>query len=262
MSRLQNIFKACSAEHRKALIAYLTVGTPDLNASEKIIQEVINAGADIIELGVPFSDPTADGSVIQEAAQTALRNHVTITDVLDLAARLRQRNPTVGLIVFSYYNVIFNLSVDKFTEQAAHAGVDGVLTVDLPFEESAEIQPALAARQMDWIALVSPLTDCKRAAKLLKNATGFVYYIMQLGVTGVRAALPPDAAQHLAMLKKISPVPVAAGFGVAGEAMAREVARIADGVIVGSAFVKLQLHSPDPAGDAGRLAAELARAVR
>lgn len=262
MSRIQTVFGRCQAAGRKALIAYSTVGAPDMATSEAAIAAMIEAGADIIELGVPFSDPTADGTVIQEAAQMALKHDTTLCDVLALAGRLRDRFPEAGLVIFSYYNVIFHLGGAEFARRAGEAGVDGVLVVDLPFEEHMELRPELEKNGLDWITLISPMTSPERAEMLLKEARGFVYYIMQLGVTGVRDALPEDAARHLEVLRRISPVPVAAGFGIADGNMAREAARHADGVIAGSALVKLQTHAPDPVAAVRKLTAELAAGVR
>ena len=257
MSRFANIFKNCQTENRKALIAFASAGAPDMATSEKAMHLMLENGADILELGVPFSDPTADGAVIQQASQIALRSDVTLSDVLDLAARLRKRFPDKGLVIFSYYNVIFRMGVENFARRAARAGADGVLVVDLPFEEKNEIDPVLEQYGIDRITLVSPLTGPERLKMLLADARGFVYYIMQLGVTGVRKSIPDGAPRKLEDIRAVSPVPVAAGFGIGSYETARAAALHADGVISGSALVQLQLQS-DFDGIT-RLTSELAR---
>ena len=257
MSRFPAIFQTCRAAGRKALIAFASAGAPDMESSEKAMGVMLENGADILEIGVPFSDPTADGTVIQKASQIALQSDVTLHDVLALAERLRRRFPDKGLVIFSYYNVIFRMGADDFARRAAAAGVDGVLVVDLPFEESAELRPALEQHGLDRITLVSPLTGPERLQTLLADAKGFVYYIMQLGVTGVRKSIPDGAAEKLDALRAVSPVPVAAGFGIGSYETARAAACHADGVISGSALVRLQLQSDFPG--IARLTRELAR---
>lgn len=259
MSRFAEVFAACRAAGRKALITFATAGAPDMETSEKTMAAMLENGADVLEIGVPFSDPTADGTVIQQASQAALKHDVTLDDALALAARLRERFPQKGLVIFSYYNVIFHMGAEEFARRAAAAGADGALVVDLPCEESGELRPALEKHGLDWINLVSPLTDAARLQKCLAGASGFVYYIMQLGVTGVRQDLPAGAAEKLEAVRAVSPVPVAAGFGIGSYATARAAAQHADGVVSGSALVKLQLNR-DVAGVAA-LTAELARGV-
>ena len=258
MSRFADIFQSCKARQCKALIAFASAGAPDMESSERAMTAMLENGADILELGVPFSDPTADGTVIQQASQIALRDgNVTLGDVLALAGRLRRRFPDKGLVIFSYYNVIFRMGVEEFSRRAAEAGVDGVLVVDLPFEESSEIRPALEKHGMDWVTLVSPLTGPERLKMLLADASGFVYYIMQLGVTGVRRNIPDGAARKLEAIRAASPVPVAAGFGIGSYETAHAAALHADGVISGSALVQMQLRR-DEEGIV-RLMRELAR---
>lgn len=259
MSRFSDVFAACRAAGRKALITFATAGAPDMAVAEKTMRAMLENGADILEIGVPFSDPTADGTVIQQASQAALKHGVTLEDVLALTARLRQSFPDKGLVIFSYYNVIFHMGAEEFARRAAAAGADGALVVDLPFEESEELRPALAQHGLDWIPLVSPLTGPERLKKCLAGARGFVYYIMQLGVTGVRQDLPAGAAEKLEAVRAVSPAPVAAGFGIGSFATARAAAQHADGVVSGSALVKLQLGAA-VAGVAA-LTAELARGV-
>lgn len=246
MDRIKKIFARCRRENRAALIAYHTCGCPDLTASEAAIDALIGGGAEIIELGVPFSDPMADGPVIQAASQLALEKGVKFADILALAARLRSRHPETGLILFTYYNLIFRYGPERLAATAAAAGLDGILCVDLPFEERGELKPACDRYGLHLIALLSPATPPARAREIVAAATGFVYYVTVCGVTGERGELPAASMARLAALRQHSPVPVAAGFGIGTPETARQAAQAADGVIVGSALVRLQLAGTPP----------------
>lgn len=238
MNRLNKIFSSCAIVPRSALIIYVTAGYPDLFSSEQAIEGAIANGADIIELGVPFSDPMADGPVICAAARKALAQGVTLPDILAMAARIRQRHPHVGLVLFSYMNVIFHYGLERLCQAFAELGGDGILAVDLPLEERGELQPYCQANGLHLIPLVSPVTDSERVRQIVADATGFIYYVSALGTTGVRDALGNDLEERVRQVRLLSPVPVAVGFGISSGAMTRRISQFADGVIAGSAFVR------------------------
>ncbi|MDD4181660.1 MAG: tryptophan synthase subunit alpha [Victivallaceae bacterium] len=233
----QNIANAFNKGH-KSLIIYVTAGHPTISESEKIIGSLIEAGADLIELGVPFSDPTADGPVIQESSQIALKNGANLPEILKMAARLRKKYST-PLVLFSYYNILMTRGFEQTMKECAESGIDGVLIVDLPLEEADEVTPVLKKYDLALIRLVAPTTPPERAAKIVREAEGFVYYITVKGVTGVRTGVAAGLEEHLSVLRECSPVPVAAGFGIATPEDAKANAKHADGIIVGSAIVKL-----------------------
>jgi tryptophan synthase alpha chain len=237
MNRIGRTFERLQSEGRKALVGFLMAGDPDLRASEQDCRTVLDNGVDILELGVPFSDPTADGPVIQAAGQRALAAGTTLDQVLGMAARLRN-DYEAPIVLFGYVNPLFSHGYARVCEEAAGAGVDALLVVDLPFEESGELREPLDRNGLDFITLVAPTTPENRLRMILKEARGFVYYIMVKGVTGTRAALAGDVSQHLARLKRCTTLPVAAGFGVSSGLQAREAAQYAEGVVVGSALVK------------------------
>ena len=239
MNRIQNIFARCRAEKKGAFVAYLTMGAPTLAASEAAVDDLVAGGVDILELGVPFSDPFADGAVIRSAAYTALAQGVTIDDVLAAAKRLRARHPETGLVVFTYYNLIFSKGVETFAAEAAAAGVDAVLVVDLPLEERDELLGALRAHGLTFVPLIAPNTPLER---VVDSAAGlddsFLYVITVKGVTGARAELPPDLTAHLDAIRAAVKTPIVAGFGISTQAQADVVSQHADGFVVGSALVK------------------------
>lgn len=233
----ENIANAFNKGH-KALVIYVTAGHPDMAKSEEIIGEIIESGADLIELGVPFSDPMADGEVIQKSSQLALTNGARLPDIIAMAKRLRQKYPT-PMILFSYYNALLAGGFENNVSAAAEAGIDGMLIVDLPVEEINEVKPVLDKYSLALIPLIAPTTPPERAAKIVGNAEGFVYYITVKGVTGVRNSVANDLEEHLNMLRQASPVPVVAGFGISNPEQAFASAEFADGAVVGSAVVKL-----------------------
>ena len=241
MNRIQKCFARSRAENRPAFVAYLTVGYPTLDASEAAIDSLIaESGADIIELGIPFSDPFADGAVIRAAAYEALKQGVTMDDALALAARVRAKHPDVPLVVFSYYNLILSMGVENFAAKAAKAGADAVLVVDLPLEERDELLSALKPQGLTMVPLIAPNTPIER---VVESATGvedsFLYVITVKGVTGVRGELPPELTDRLDAIRAAVPVPAVAGFGIASrEQGAALVKGHADGYVIGSAIVK------------------------
>ena len=239
MDKLKKIFSQCRQENRAALIIFCSCGYPDMESSERAIETAIKAGADIIELGVPFSDPMADGSVIRKASEIAISKGTNLPKILDMAERLAIRFPETGFILFSYMNILYHYGLTKLCGKLKKIGLNGILAVDLPLEEKAELAQPCKENGLHLVALVSPATPLERARKIMADASGFVYSVNVCGVTGVRDLHPEEISQHLAVLKENSAVPIAAGFGINDGQAAQRLSRIADGVIVGSAFIKI-----------------------
>ena len=238
-NRIKNSFAKAKAEGRGAFVAYLTMGYPTLEKSEAAADALVAGGADIIELGVPFSDPFADGGVIRSAAYEALRQGVRLDDVLALAKRLRTTHPDTGLVLFTYYNVIYSKGLAKFAEEAADAGIDAVLSVDLPLEERDELLAEIQPRGLSYIPLIAPNTPLERVVESAKGLdNSFLYVITVKGITGARSELPADLLDRLDAIRSLSPLPIAAGFGISTKAQAEAVSAHADGFVVGSALVK------------------------
>jgi tryptophan synthase alpha chain len=237
MSRIGKKFTELKAKGEKALILYVTAGDPDLETTEKLILALDRTGVDILEIGVPFSDPTADGPVIQEAAQRALRRGATLTAILKMIARVRKVT-AIPIVLFTYYNPIFAYGNDRFAGQAKKAGVDGLLVVDLPPEEADELRTFTDPRGIDFITLTAPTTDDRRLAKIVTTSSGFIYYISVTGVTGTKEPEAKAASRDLRRIGKATDLPVAVGFGISTAAQVRKFAALADGVVIGSAFVK------------------------
>ncbi|MDX1385331.1 MAG: tryptophan synthase subunit alpha [Thermoanaerobaculia bacterium] len=231
-------FARCRKEGRAAFVPYVCAGDPDLDTTRRLLRALVAAGADVIELGVPFSDPIADGPTVQKAATRALAAGTTLAKVLSLVADER---PSLGvpIVLFSYFNPIHRRGVDAFAEQAAASGVDGVLCVDLPPEEAEEATvPALSRHDIDPIFLLAPTSTGRRIKSVARASKGFVYYVSRTGVTGERAALPAELEGELKRLRKRVKQPVAVGFGISTPEQVAEVAAMADGVVVGSALVR------------------------
>ncbi|MGE0435212.1 MAG: tryptophan synthase subunit alpha [Planctomycetota bacterium] len=247
---------------RAAFIPYITAGDPSLAQTAVYLRQLAAAGADLIELGVPFSDPIADGVVNQQAAERALAAGTTLGGILDMVAALRADGFATPCIVFTYLNPLLRMGVDAFAERAAAAGVQGALVVDLPPEEADEFVPALHARGLDTVFLASPTTPPERLARVAAASSGFVYYVSRLGVTGERQALSDSLADEVSRVRAaVAPLPVAVGFGISTPEQAAAVAAHADGVVVGSALVKFLADAArDPAGAGERMAA-LARSI-
>ena len=232
MSRIGDVFA-----RRKPLIAYVTAGDPDLARSREIVLACAQNGADIIELGVPFSDPNADGPAIQAAMQRALASKTTLAGVLQLCAEVR-RESDVPIVLFGYYNPIFVRGCEAFAKDAKAAGADGVLVVDLPAEEAAELVLPLRAQGLDYVPLVAPTSTEARIDLAARVASGFIYYVSMTGVTGVQVSDLDDVRTHVQALRKRVSLPVAVGFGVQTPDDAKRIAGYADGVVVGSAIVR------------------------
>jgi tryptophan synthase alpha chain len=229
--------------NRPALVAYLTCGDPDLRTTREVALAAISAGAEVIELGVPFSDPVADGPVIQRASERALHNGVSLKDVLKLAKEIR-RESDAGLIVFSYLNPIMRMGVDKFAEASADAGVDGALVTDLPVEEADEYLGQMRKRALATIFLAAPTSTDARLKAIAQASTGFVYAVSRTGVTGLRKELADDAQRLVQRLRKITKLPIAVGFGISAPDQFASVGKYADAAVIGSAIVQTIERSP------------------
>lgn len=236
-SRIEKCFASLSAQGRKALIPYITAGDPLPDITVDYMHALVEAGADIIELGVPFSDPMADGPVIQKACERALKHGVRLTDLLDMVADFRRKDTQTPVVLMGYLNPIERLGFEEFARRAGEVGVDGVLVVDMPPEETDELGPLLSQYRLDPIFLVAPTTSPERAATICAHASGYLYYVSLKGVTGAASPNADDVAEHLAPLRHLTNLPLCVGFDIRDGASAAEVARVADGVIVGSALV-------------------------
>ena len=238
MNRIDQTFARLKTEGRTGLVGYLCAGDPDMQGSEQSIRAAIDNGVDILELGMPFSDPTADGPTIQEASQRALASGATVTSVLELVKRIRSTDDDTPIILFGYANPLFKYGYARICKDAAEAGIDGFLVVDLPYEESAELTSHMKPEGLYFVPLIAPTTGMERAAMVLEHAAGFVYYIMVTGVTGARTALASDLKEQMAALHAVTDLPIAAGFGVSSGEQAAATGAEADAVVVGSALVK------------------------
>lgn len=238
MSRLAARFSALHNQHSKALVTFITAGDPDLPATEEMIHLLEAAGADVIELGVPFSDPMADGPTIQLSSERALASGTTLHGILEVVAKVRTRSQ-IPIILMGYLNPIHAYGYDSFCRDAAEAGVDGILLVDMPPEESSKLTVPARRCGLDVIFLLTPTSDADRIAAVDRLGSGFVYYVTVTGVTGARASVSGTLAQELSRVKQVISLPVMAGFGISTPEQAAEVAKLADGVVVGSAIVRL-----------------------
>ncbi len=238
MQRIATCFQRRQRHGGKVLVGFLSAGDPDMTQSERDLRTALDAGVDILELGVPFSDPTADGPVIQEAGQRALAAGVSLDAIIAMAARIRADYPEHPMILFGYANPFFSKGYESTARAARDAGLDALLVVDLPHEEAGEFEPILRREGLAMIPLIAPTTPPERAAAILQDAQGFVYVISVAGVTGMRTALPNRFLTTMARLRSLTALPVVIGFGVADGEQARRVAAEADGVVVGSALVR------------------------
>jgi tryptophan synthase alpha chain len=229
---------------KPALVAYVTCGDPNLVTTRKIVLAAIDAGADVIELGVPFSDPVADGPVIQRASERALRNGTSLAQVLTLAAEVRQQAQSTGLIVFSYLNPILRMGMEKFCMVARAAGVDGVLVTDLPVEEAGGYLSAMRKNDLAPVFLAAPTSPDERLKRIADASRGFVYAVSRTGVTGQRQQLAEDARKLVKRLRRVTKLPIALGFGISTAAQFAEVGEFADAVVVGSAIVETVEKNP------------------
>lgn len=241
---MSNIRKAF--EKGKAFIPFITCGDPDLETTEKIVRAAVENGADIIELGIPFSDPTAEGPVIQGANIRALANGITTDNIFDFVKRLRA-DITIPLVFMTYANVVFSYGTEKFILRCRDVGIDGLILPDLPYEEKDEFQPVCKKYGIELISLIAP-TSHERISMIAKEAEGFIYIVSSLGVTGVRSEITTDIGAITELVRKNTDVPCAIGFGISTPEQAKKMSSLSDGVIVGSAIIKLiEEHGRDSA---------------
>jgi tryptophan synthase alpha chain len=255
MTRLSTRFAALEAENRAGLIAYVMGGDPDWATSLEVVRALIAAGADVIELGFPFSDPMADGPSIQAAGERALKAGASLVSVLQLLAEIRGADETTPIILMGYLNPVEQMGPTAFAAAARGAGADGAILVDLPPEEDAEIRTAMAAEGLALIRFATPTTDAARLATVLEGASGFVYYVSVAGVTGQKLAPEVESRAAAARLKAATGLPVAVGFGVRDPAAAAAIAQSADAVVVGSALVDV-IRAAHEKGETGRTVAD------
>ena len=237
MTRIETRFAALKDEGRKAFVAYIMAGDPDYDRSLQIMQGLPGAGVDVIELGLPFTDPMADGPTIQLAGQRALDGGMTLKKTLQMAATFRETDNETPIVLMGYYNPIYSMGVDTFLAAATKAGIDGLIIVDLPPEEDAELCLPANAAGLNFIRLATPTTDDKRLPRVVQNTSGFVYYVSITGITGAAEAQPEDVAPEVRRIQQASGLPVIVGFGVNTPEKSRAIAEVADGVVVGSAIV-------------------------
>ena len=237
MTRIDAKFAALRAEDRKAFVAYVMAGDPDFDTSLEIVRGLPAAGVDVIELGLPFTDPMADGPTIQLAGQRALEGGQTLKKTLEMARRFRENDDETPIVMMGYYNPIYSHGVDAFLTDAKAAGIDGLIIVDLPPEEDEELCIPAQKAGLNFIRLATPTTDDKRLPKVLQNTSGFVYYVSITGITGAANAVATDVGPEVARIKASTDLPVIVGFGIKSPEDARSIARVADGAVVGSAIV-------------------------
>ncbi len=266
MSRIERRFAALGEEGRAGLVTYLTAGDPDPDTSARLLGGLPAAGADLIEIGMPFSDPMADGPVIQEAGQRALKAGMTLRRTLALVREVRRADEATPIVLMGYYNPIYRYGVESFAQDAAADGVDGVIVVDLPPEEDAELTAPARAAGLDFVRLATPTSDDRRLPAIVEHASGFIYYVAVAGITGTRSADAADVATAVARLRRFTHLPIAVGFGIRTPEQAAAVARAADAAVVGTALVqRLALNlNPDNTAKPGLIGAVLAdvRALR
>jgi len=236
--RIEQHFDALKKKGEKALVVYLTAGDPDLETTRLLMPSLQEAGVDILEIGVPFSDPTADGPIIQAASQRALHSGATLSNILDMIDSIR---PVVRIpiVLFGYYNPIFSYGNERFAIRAKEVGVDGILVVDLPPEESQELRQYTDHARIDFISLIAPTTDNSRIQKIAKKATGFLYYISITGVTGTAKPVISTIKSDVERIRSATALPLVIGFGISTPSQAADIASCADGIVIGSAFVDL-----------------------
>lgn len=237
MSRLETRFAALKAEGRGGLVTFVTAGDPSFDLSSEILAGLPAAGADIIELGMPFTDPMADGPAIELAAGRALRGGQNMKKTLAMVSRFRETDPDTPIVLMGYYNPIHAYGPDAFARDAGHAGVDGLIVVDLPPEEESELQVPATAAGIDIVRLIAPTSTDARIGELIESASGFVYYVSVRGITGTSSAAASDIAANVVRIKKQTDLPVAVGFGIRTPDQAADVAQVADASVVGTAIV-------------------------
>ena len=239
MTRIDTKFAELKSQGKKAFVSYIMAGDPDFETSLEIVKGLPGAGVDVIELGLPFTDPMADGPTIQLAGQRALGAGQTLEKTFELARRFREEDETTPIVLMGYYNPIYSRGVDRFLSDAKTAGIDGLIVVDLPPEEDSELCIPAQAAGLNFIRLATPTTDDKRLPKVLQNTSGFVYYVSITGITGAATAVATDVGPEVARIKSATDLPVIVGFGIKTPESSQKIASVADGAVVGSAIVEL-----------------------
>jgi tryptophan synthase alpha chain len=250
VARIDKTFAELKREGRTGLVTFITAGDPDYDTSLAILKALPGAGADVIELGMPFSDPMADGPAIQASSQRALKAGQTMKKTLSMVREFRTQDQTTPIVLMGYYNPIYVYPVDRFIADAVDAGADGLIVVDVPPEEDEELRPAATAGGLNVIRLATPTTDAKRLPAVLANTSGFVYYVSIAGITGTAAPDIASVGAHVGRIKAHTDLPIAVGFGVKTEEQVSELASVAEGVVVGSALVSAIAGSLDGDGNA------------
>lgn len=264
MNRIERRWRELRERGEKAFIPYITAGDPTLSITEQLVLEFDKAGADIVEFGVPYTDPLADGPVNQESALRALKHHVNLADILALVQKIRTRSE-IPILLFTYYNPVLAFGVDRLAEEAAEAGVDGVLCVDLPPEEAEEYEAAFGKHGLSTVFLLAPTSTGERIDLVTKHSRGFIYYVSRTGTTGERDTIEADVKDMVAAIKQKTDAPVAVGFGISTPEQAKQVAGYGDGVVVGSAIVRMigELgNSPDTPLQVGVFVRSLVEATK
>lgn len=236
MGRIDDAFNTLKQQGKKGIVPFVTAGDPDLATTERLLVELSQAGATLIELGVPFSDPMADGPVIQRASERALKNNFGLQDLLDSAARARKQIDT-PIILFSYYNPLLQFGLKRIAQATRDAGLDGILVTDLTPEESGEFEAELRANDLNMIFLIAPTSTDERLRLVAEHASGFIYAVSRAGVTGARSSVSAEAEKLVTRMRQFSTLPIAVGFGISNAEQVRDVRRYADAVVVGSAIV-------------------------
>ena len=239
MTRIDDTFARLKSQGKKAFVAYIMAGDPDVETALAVMKGLPGAGVDVIELGLPFTDPMADGPTIQAAGQRALEGGMTVDKTLQMVRDFRAGDATTPIVLMGYYNPIYSRGVDRFLAEAREVGIDGLIVVDLPPEEDSELCLPAQAAGMNFIRLATPTTDDKRLPKVLTNTSGFVYYVSITGITGAGAAQAGNVGPEVARIKRSTDLPVIVGFGIRTPETARAIASVADGCVVGSAIVKM-----------------------
>ncbi len=252
---------ASAFQNGKAFIPFITCGDPDLETTGKLVRAAVENGADLIELGIPFSDPTAEGPVIQRASHRALTGGATTDRIFEFVRELR-KDVTIPLVFMTYANVVFSYGIERFAAACKESGIDGIILPDLPFEEKEEFRPACRQYGIDLISLIAP-TSRQRIAKIAKDAEGFLYLVSSLGVTGVRKEITTDLSSIVSIIRENTDIPCAIGFGISTPEQAREMAALSDGAIIGSAIMKLvEDYKTDAASPVGDYVKRIKEALR
>ena len=262
--RIAAKFRELRARNESAMIPYVVAGDPNLEATAALVREFDARGADIIELGVPFSDPMADGPANQRGAQRGLKSGATLAAILSMVSELRKETE-IPIVLFGYFNPIFHYGCERLCADAARAGIDALLVVDLPPDEAGELKTPAKANGLDLIFLLAPTTPIERARKVVRSASGFIYYVSVTGATGARTALASDIEEHVNNLRSVTDLPIGVGFGISTPAQAAHIARFADAVVVGSAItllVEANADSPDLVNKVAELVGSMKTAMK